>query len=1165
MHSKPTIFAGRHRSISRWISVAALRQSLIYRPLAVLLILMMLPTLSSVLPWLQIADPMPQRSGGIFQAAAQGTVFCFPGNPAAIIRSYCTAEGVPVQELVTLESEAVGSYLALHNIPQTEANFVYLYGRKDLRNQVRTIMLSRLIGISQKPASARSAYEQALYRWFQLLVQKNEINNLLETLNHFNQYRSFPCTFELDKNVSKAMGITWERSAVCGNRNTFLGGASVPSSDYFRMYGFMNSYGKINNKYPNATLMAADTQLNVPMIAGIGGAAGALVTGFLGVNLYSYLSWIVANGLAAASGVKVGGAVLTYNAWSVTTSSAIASAGGTAAVTAGLTTVVAIAIAGAITVGIQSVTAQQQIDALAYLQPALDRARTTLPDLNAMVQDSTGMGQYKMNLTFIAETLPDIESTAVIPQHRPNIDPAFKSEDVRGNFQVFETVKYFDWDETQWSLSTYGNWFVQSCIQGLNNVSCRDLGHSHRITGTIRFLNARFERYTASRLGNRFTITKNNPAPTDKPCPADQITGLSPATDFSKCSSYVAEKFELAMVPLSGVRTFGILSITPFTRPTFNEPTLFNISRGVPATFQITANGNPVPEICPAVVATLPSPIRVSGCSNSSITLSYDGTGSPSLGMFPFTLEAKNTVGSRPQGFAVNVSETPVKIITPSLLSTTYGQPVTFTMVASGVPKPRFTVDPGVDLQGLSFRDNLDGTATISGTPARTTVLGPCESGTCPLIRASNGASSDGQNFFVQVDPPPQVFHAGPFEFTVPAGMETEISLQPTGGAITPVIWAMGSNPNLPSWIRFASGADGTGRLTVNPPRGTTGSFPVSTMVKAEGMAFSTGQMYTINVSNAPVFTSPNRFGFTVGNGGSPSPTVSYVTATSGRVDPLDELPPGINGGIDPANSRYMLVSNPGEPPAGTGGVYPVRFISEGVHGTATQDALIQIFERPAVTGSPLAVMFAGRPGEFSVPTLGYPSLGTLVGVQPSAPTNPNDGLGMFFSTQGLPASLKASNLNFAGFPTGTLRISGTPASTEVGTHRVQVTAANGVGTPAQRTVTLVVYPYAPTTSVNLLTNSAIARAADNTFVATVVVSNNGRDAAQRVALNTVRLNGIAGTVVPESVATIDPASSATFTVRFPSNVVVSATNLLSITGSHAGGNFNSTARVVLP
>src|SRR5205823_10558144 len=101
-----------------------------------------------------------------------------PCNSAQILKAAC-GTGLfqpPYQaDLLQLESGAINAYLGLHNLPATDAHVVYDYGRTDLRNAIRATMFSTLLGIINKPASTRTAYEQDLYKWLQGLVQKNEI------------------------------------------------------------------------------------------------------------------------------------------------------------------------------------------------------------------------------------------------------------------------------------------------------------------------------------------------------------------------------------------------------------------------------------------------------------------------------------------------------------------------------------------------------------------------------------------------------------------------------------------------------------------------------------------------------------------------------------------------------------------------------------------------------------------------------------------------------------------------------------------------------------------------------------------------------------------------------------------------------------------------------
>lgn len=1124
-----------------------LRRSMLFRPLALVLVVLLLPALPSA------------EQGGMNEAAAQtvNLISCEAISPTSILRKYCGAGNAPVPALVTLEADAVKTYLALHGIPQSEENVVYALGRRDLRNAVRSIMLTRLIDISLKQPQERTANERALYEWLQRLVQRNEVEYYSQTLAHLNSFLSDPCGFRLDENVEKAMKISYDNSALClGSLGGLFANPPVPSSDYFRMYGLSKSYGKVSEDYPYAALLAADTQLNIPLIAGVSGTVGGIIVASAAAGLGSLLSWIVKGSYVAYLAKGLAKAGLTYSAYAVISTSSVSAVGGVVAAAAGPVAILLVAVTTGLVAGIQAFNNQQQLDNLANLRTKLALAQATLPDLAAMVQDSTDMGLYKLNLSFIGETLPDVESTSVLPQRRPNVDPIFRVADTRGLFMFMNEFTYRDWQGNSWSAYAWGNWLVQQCLTDAQGQSCAAV---NSITGTIRYLDWQGKRWTASRLGNRFTHTKMDVATTDRLCPADLATGVTPATDFSQCSSYASDSVSL----LNGRGLQTTVSVSPFQAPGFSGPTVLSFSPGLPATYRIQATGDPAPQICPTV-NTLPAQIVVSPCTTSGFTISYDGAGSPAIGSFPLRLTATNTVGSRTQDYIVNVG-TDVKIITPAILNTSFGQPVNFTIVAAGRPRPRFTLDPGVNLEGLSFRDNLDGTATISGTAGNATFFGPCEdlsSQSCPRIRASNGLTSDSQIFTVQVASPPLARHVGPFFYSVATGVESVINL-PFGEAVTPVTWTR--EGNTPSWIRLTNGFDGVARLVVNPPAGTTGSFPVTLGVSALGTNQAINQTYTINVVNTPVFTSPNRISFTVGSPGAVLPTVANVTANTGVVSLNSILPPGITGQGNPATSSYSLTALPGNPPAGSGGQYQLQFESTSPTGTASQDVSLQIFERPSFTGAPLAVMFAGRPGAFTISTTGYPSTGALAEPLVTPPTNPADGLGMFFSTQGLPASLQASNRNLAGFPTGTLQISGTPLSAETGTHRVLVTAANGVGAPVQGTVTLQIYPYAPTRAVQLLTASAFTRDANNNYVATVVLANAGSERAQNVTISTARLNGVAGTIAPATGVSIEAAGTATFTIQFPASVTASAMNLLSIAGSHAGGSFSSTARVVLP
>jgi hypothetical protein len=121
----------------------------------------------------------------------------------------------------------------------------------------------------------------------------------------------------------------------------------------------------------------------------------------------------------------------------------------------------------------------------------------------------------------------------------------------------------------------------------------------------------------------------------------------------------------------------------------------------------------------------------------------------------------------------------------------------------------------------------------------------------------------------------------------------------------------------------------------------------------------------------------------------------------------------------------------------------------------------VNVNEGPKITSPDLVVLFAhATPASFAVSTTGYPSISThAVATNSGPPSSPSQGNGTFFTVNGLPQSLHASNLNVLGLATGTLAISGNLQSGDIGTHKVQITAQNAVGSPAQQTLTLQVFP----------------------------------------------------------------------------------------------------------
>jgi len=277
-------------------TVGGLRRWIVYRPLAIALaLLLMMPVVS-------------QFEGGgagarLFLAPAAAGSGCGPAFPNAIIQVAC-ANGELFNlfgDLTQLENDAVNAYLGMHHLPSTDAGFIYTLGRPDLRNAIRGNMLSILLGIAAKPASSRTQHEQVLYRWFQTLVQQNEIGLYTNAINAFNSWETSPCTFVLDSTIASEYNLYYNGAPFCyASEGSLFGGPPIPAESYFTAYGLKQSYGAPANTYPNFASLTAGTALGVAEVAGIATAAGSVIAagsaGVLAASLTAALAVFTSSG-----------------------------------------------------------------------------------------------------------------------------------------------------------------------------------------------------------------------------------------------------------------------------------------------------------------------------------------------------------------------------------------------------------------------------------------------------------------------------------------------------------------------------------------------------------------------------------------------------------------------------------------------------------------------------------------------------------------------------------------------------------------------------------------------------------------------------------------------------------------------------------------------------
>jgi Putative Ig domain len=238
---------------------------------------------------------------------------------------------------------------------------------------------------------------------------------------------------------------------------------------------------------------------------------------------------------------------------------------------------------------------------------------------------------------------------------------------------------------------------------------------------------------------------------------------------------------------------------------------------GTAFTFSVTATGTPAPTI--TRTGTLPGGVTFTANTNGTATIAGTPTTS---GTFPLTLTATNTAGTVRQSFVLTVSSV---LAFTSANSATFneGSNTTFTVRTSGTPAPAITLS-GALPSGVTFRNNGNGTATLSGRAAANT------SGTYALtLTATNGGGTVTQAFTLTVHQAPNFTSSG--NLTATHGQAVNFTVTTTGSPAA-TIAKIG---NLPAGLIWTANANGTATITGTPTARTT-SLVILTATNAAGI-----------------------------------------------------------------------------------------------------------------------------------------------------------------------------------------------------------------------------------------------------------------------------------------------------------------------------------------
>lgn len=370
-------------------------------------------------------------------------------------------------------------------------------------------------------------------------------------------------------------------------------------------------------------------------------------------------------------------------------------------------------------------------------------------------------------------------------------------------------------------------------------------------------------------------------------------------------------------------------------------------------------------------------------------------------------------------------------IWTAPTMTFTEGVSGSFTLVATGWPEPVLGLE-GALPTGLTFTDNGNGTATVSGAPAVGT-----GNDYQLTFTATNGVLPNATfAVILTVVSPPTITSGNAATFTEGSPGTFTVTTQ---GSVT--LLYISVEGTLPEGVTFTENGDGTATLGGTPAAGTAGPW-VFNIRASTGTPPDAVQEFTLTINppipSAPAITSGSSTSFNVGQLG------TFTVTTSGYPLPTLSESGALPGGVTFTPNANGTATLSGTPVVNSGGTYTLTFTATNSEGTASQTFILNVVAGPAgvapsFTSGTATTFTVGTPGSFTVSATGSPP-----------PT--------FFVGGGLP-----SGVTFTNNGNGTATLAGTPAAGTQGTYALSLTATNGVSPNAAQSFTLTIQAQAGT------------------------------------------------------------------------------------------------------
>ncbi len=230
--------------------------------------------------------------------------------------------------------------------------------------------------------------------------------------------------------------------------------------------------------------------------------------------------------------------------------------------------------------------------------------------------------------------------------------------------------------------------------------------------------------------------------------------------------------------------------------------------------------------------------------SGAGATLSAGSAVTDSNGQASITATANATPGILSAVFSL-INEQPVTITSASSDTFLAGTAGSFTVTTAGFPAPPHLSESGALPANVTFVDQGDGTAILSGTPAAGT--GGIYTFIITAANADNSLSTS-QSFTLTVDEAPTITSLSATTFRV--GAAGSFTVTTSGGFPAPP--HLSESGALPANVTFVDQGDGTAILSGTPAAGTGGIYTFIITAANADNSVSSSQLFTLSVPPFP-------------------------------------------------------------------------------------------------------------------------------------------------------------------------------------------------------------------------------------------------------------------------------------------------------------------------